>query len=181
MFDIDYIRKYDPMFFDTYCAKRHINPQTILDIKELDEKVRNLKTNIQNNNALVNKLSSQFGALVKANNQQALADLKSQVQQVKQTIAKDQQAFDELSQKLTDALMRLPNVPAPEVPVGVDEKENVPQKYFLQPTKFNFSPKAHWDLMVDKHLVDLKASQYICGSRFIVYTGLGAKLIRALQ
>ena len=31
MFDIDYIRKYDPVFFETYCAKRHINPQTILD------------------------------------------------------------------------------------------------------------------------------------------------------
>ena len=65
MFDIDYIRKYDQEFFDTYCAKRHIDQKQILAIKELDEKVRNLKTNIQNNNALVNKLSSQFGALVK--------------------------------------------------------------------------------------------------------------------
>lgn len=181
MFDIDYIRKYDPAFFETYCSKRHINLQTILDIKELDEKVRSLKTNIQNNNALVNKLSSQFGALVKANNQPALTDLKNQVQQVKQDIAKEQVEFDDLSQKLIDALMRLPNVPAPEVPIGIDEKENVPQKYFLEPTKFDFTPKAHWDLMVEKHLVDLKASQYICGSRFIVYTGLGARLIRALQ
>ena len=181
MFDIDYIRKYDQNFFDTYCAKRHLDPKQILALKELDEQVRNLKTSIQNKNALVNKLSSQFTALVKANDQVKLAALKAQVQQIKSEIAKDEQTYNSLSTQLTDGLMRLPNVPAEEVPLGLDEKENVPQKYFLSPTKFDFVPKAHWDLMVEHHLVDLKASQYICGSRFIVYTGLGARLIRALQ
>jgi seryl-tRNA synthetase len=35
--------------------------------------------------------------------------------------------------------------------------------------------------MVQKNLVDLEAAQYINGSRFVIYKGIGAKLIRALQ
>ena len=119
MFDIDYIRKYDQNFFDTYCAKRHLDSKQILALKELDEQVRNLKTSIQNKNALVNKLSSQFTALVKANDQVKLAALKAQVQQIKSEIAKDEQTYNNLSTQLTDGLMRLPNVPAEEVPLGL--------------------------------------------------------------
>ena len=181
MIDIELIRKQDLNYFVDYCNKRHFNLEVIKEIKELDKQVRALQTKIQNNNASINKLSDQFGILIKNKQEDELSKLRQQVQQLKQDILNEQEQYDNLSKELTNKLLRLPNICAKDVPLGNDENDNVVQKYFNKPTTFNFKPKAHWDIMVEKELVDLEAAQYINGSRFVIYKGIGARLIRALQ
>ncbi len=181
MIDIELIRKFDTDFFLNYCSKRHFDINQIKEIKELDKQARVLLTKIQNNNAEINKLTEQFAVLVKDNKKEQLEKLRSNVQKLKQNIQEEQIKYEEINQILLDKLSRLPNIPASDVPEGVDENQNVFQKQFMEPTKFNFKPKAHWDLIVENNLVDLEASQYINGSRFVIYKGLGARLIRALQ
>lgn len=181
MIDIELIRKQELDYFIEYCNKRHLDIEVIKDIKELDKKTRVVQTKIQDNNALINKLSAQFALLVKNKEESKLEELRKQVQSLKQDIINEQEQYETLSKELTNKLLRLPNICANDVPIGIDENENVVKKFFSKPTTFIFEPKPHWDLMVQKKLVDLEAAQYINGSRFVIYKGIGAKLIRALQ
>ena len=83
---------------------------------------------------------------------------------------------DELEYKL----LRIPNVPNKEVPQGETDEDNVEVRTWGEPTKFNFNPKAHWDLGTDLEILDFETAAKITGSRFTLYKGLGARLERAL-
>lgn len=62
----------------------------------------------------------------------------------------------------------------------MDESENVEVKKFMEPTTFDFEPKAHYELGENLNLLDFERAAKITGSRFVVYKGLGARLERAL-
>jgi seryl-tRNA synthetase len=78
------------------------------------------------------------------------------------------------------ALLSIPNIPDSSVPVGPDDSHNVEIRKFMEPTKFDFTPKAHWDIGKDLGLLDPDTAAKITGARFHVYRGLGARLERAV-
>lgn len=78
------------------------------------------------------------------------------------------------------AMLSIPNIPDPTVPIGKDDTENVEIRRFLEPTKFDFEPKAHWDLGTSLNILDPITAAKITGARFTVYRGLGARLERAI-
>lgn len=93
----------------------------------------------------------------------------------------------ELDDKVTDAevnlhnaLLGVPNTPNPEVPDGLDDSDNVEIRKWGEPTKFDFEPKAHWDIGEDLDILDFDRASKISGARFTVYKGLGARLERAV-
>mgnify|MGYP000727223515 FL=1 len=51
-------------------------------------------------------------------------------------------------------MLRIPNIPNPEVPVGKDDTENVELRKFSEPRKFDFEPKAHWDIGTNLDILD---------------------------
>ncbi|MEM7332553.1 MAG: serine--tRNA ligase, partial [Chloroflexota bacterium] len=78
-------------------------------------------------------------------------------------------------------LMWVPNLPHDSVPVGPDEEHNVihePQGAPM-PT-FDFEQKPHWELGVDRDMIDFEAGVKLSGSRFYVLKGWGARLQRSL-
>ena len=77
-------------------------------------------------------------------------------------------------------MLSIPNIPDPTVPIGKDDTENVEIRRFLEPTKFDFEPKAHWDLGTSLNILDPITAAKITGARFTVYRGLGARLERAI-
>lgn len=79
-----------------------------------------------------------------------------------------------------DMLLRTPNIPDETTPVGTSEEDNIPVKYWGEPTKFSFAPKAHWDICEDKGIVDFERGVKISQSRFTLYRGKGARLERAI-
>ena len=79
-----------------------------------------------------------------------------------------------------DMLLRTPNTPDESTPIGASEDDNIPVKYWGEPTKFNFEAKAHWDLCEEKNLVDFERGVKISQSRFTLYRGKGARLERAI-
>ena len=81
---------------------------------------------------------------------------------------------------MRDALLNIPNIPHPSVPVGKDDAENVELRKFGTPTSFDFEPKAHWDLGTDLGLLDFDRGAKLSGARFTVMTGKGARLERAI-
>ncbi len=79
-----------------------------------------------------------------------------------------------------DMLLRTPNIPDETTPVGTSEDDNIPVKFWGEPTKFPFAPKAHWDICEDKGIVDFERGVKISQSRFTLYRGKGARLERAI-
>ena len=86
----------------------------------------------------------------------------------------------EVEDKLEYVLLRIPNVPHPDVPQGDTEEFNVEIKRWLKPTEFDFEPKPHWDVATDLGIIDFETASKITGARFALYIGLGARLERAL-
>jgi len=84
-------------------------------------------------------------------------------------------------EKLNELMLAIPNIPDDSVPYGSDSDDNVEVRRFGEPTKFNFEPKAHWDLGLDLNLFDWERAGKITGARFTVYKNWGAKLERAIM
>jgi seryl-tRNA synthetase len=80
----------------------------------------------------------------------------------------------------TDAMLRIPNLPDPSVPVGKDEEENVIVREEGRPREFDFEPKPHWELGTALDIIDFERGVKLSGSRFYVLKGEGAHLQRAL-
>ena len=78
------------------------------------------------------------------------------------------------------ALLMLPNLPHPAVPVGRNAADNVEVRRHGQPRAFDFEPKAHWDLGPELGIIDFERATRMSGARFAVLCGAGARLERAL-
>ena len=78
-----------------------------------------------------------------------------------------------------ELLAWVPNVPAPDVPVG-DESANVEVRSWGEKKSFDFEPKAHWDIGEELGIVDLKRASKVSGTGFTLFKGQGAQLERAL-
>jgi seryl-tRNA synthetase len=77
-------------------------------------------------------------------------------------------------------LAEIPNIPDPEVPVGVDDSDNIVLRTVGEKPTFDFEPKPHWDLGPELGIIDFERGTKLAGSRFYVLSGAGALLQRAL-
>lgn len=85
-----------------------------------------------------------------------------------------------IERTLDDLLLRLPNLPHPDVPDGPDERSNVEYKRCGELPRFDFAPRPHWEIGEQLGILDLEAGVKLAGARFYVTRGLGARLQRAL-
>lgn len=180
MFNIELIRN-DTKRVKEKLAHRNFNVSTIDEILALDEKNRAMKTELQNANALRNKISKEIGVLMAKNQKEDANKLQQEVVGLKSKMEELSLTQSSLEKELLYKIACVPNLCDDSVPIGKDETANVPQHYFSKPTEFNFEPLAHWDLATKNELIDFERAAKISGSRFIVYTNKGARLMRALQ
>jgi seryl-tRNA synthetase len=107
---------------------------------------------------------------------QLKAEMKVVAERVKTGDARRQEVEDHIRR----FLLVVPNVPDEDVPVGPDAAANVEVRRVLEPPRFEFEPKAHWDLGPELGILDFERAAKISGARFAVYWELGARLERAL-
>ena len=81
---------------------------------------------------------------------------------------------------LYNKMLQIPNVPNPDVPKGDTDEDNVPVRFWGEPTQFDFEAKAHWDVGTDLDILDFEAGGKITGARFTLYKDLGARLERSI-
>ncbi|MCT4584535.1 MAG: serine--tRNA ligase [Peptostreptococcaceae bacterium] len=86
----------------------------------------------------------------------------------------------EVEGELKDLLLGIPNVPHEDVPQGDTDDDNVEAWKFMEPTEFDFEPKAHWEVGTNLDILDFEAAAKITGSRFTLYKDLGARLERSI-
>src|ERR1022692_1731577 len=88
--------------------------------------------------------------------------------------------FTVVLEQFQNLLAGIPNIPHESVPVGRSADDNVEVRRSGEPPRFDFEPKAHWDLGPDLGILDFARAGKITGARFALYWGLGARLERAL-
>jgi seryl-tRNA synthetase len=108
------------------------------------------------------------------------AEQQKQVRAIGEEIASFEEQVKTLDEEFRQMLAGIPNIPHESVPVGKDAEDNVEVRRGGDPPRFDFEPKAHWDLGPQLGILDLERAAKITGARFALYWGLGAKLERAL-
>ena len=150
----------------------------VTEFRELDAQRRAALTEAEELKRQVNAESQQIGKLKRDG-----ADTTQQqekVRLIKERISALDAKANELEDSFRALLAGIPNVPHESVPAGRSSDDNVEIHRWGQPRKFDFEPKAHWDLGPDLHILDLERAAKITGARFAVYWGMGARLERAL-
>lgn len=103
-----------------------------------------------------------------------------EVREIGERIARLDEDVKALDEKFREALAGIPNVPHESVPVGKSADDNVEVRREGNPAELGFAAKPHWELGTELGILDFDRAAKITGARFTVYTGLGAKLERAL-
>ena len=127
-----------------------------------------------------NAASKNIGGLMKEGKKAEAEAAKERVRQIGDRIAVLDEQVRTLDEKITNALLFIPNLPRPSVPVGSSEADNPVVRVFGEKRTFDFAVKPHWDICEALKLVDFERGTKIAGSGFPVYTGQGAKLQRSL-
>jgi seryl-tRNA synthetase len=158
-------------------VKRQMDPSPVDEILALDEKRRELIQNVEEMRSERNAVSKEIGRMKDKDARQEKIDAMRE-------LGDRIDAFDaELNQVETDLqaiLSEIPNIPDPEVPVGVDDKDNIVLRTVGELPQFDFEPKPHWDLGPDLGIIDFDRGVRLAGSRFYVLSGMGALLQRAM-
>ena len=175
MHDLAYFRSH----FDEVAERlaTRSNPPNLDQFRELDSRRRAAISQTEQLKARKNAESTEIGRL-----RQQGADTSIRQQQVR-AIGEEIAALDEqlkgLDGQFRELLAGIPNVPHPSVPVGRDAAANVEVRRVGELRRFEFHPKAHWDLGPELGILDLERAAKITGARFALYWGLGARLERA--
>jgi seryl-tRNA synthetase len=154
------------------------NPPNLDRFRELDVRRRAAITQAEQLQAKANEQGSEIGKLKKAGADTAA--LQEQVRVMKGEIAALNEQKDAIDAEFQELLRGIPNIPHESVPVGKDADDNLEMRRVGDPPKFDFEPKAHWDLGPALGILDFERATKITGARFALYWGMGAKLERAL-
>ena len=133
---------------------------------------------LENFQAIQNAKSKELG--VKARAGEDVSELKSELNLNKAALADADEIVKQYEEKLEQISFSVPNITDDDVPFGKDEDDNVCIKTVLEPTKFDFTPKEHWELGESLGWLDFEIGAKLSGSRFTVLRGMGARLSRAL-
>ena len=145
---------------------------------ELDKQRRELLQDVEKRKAQQNEITKKIPQMKK--NGENTDEIFAEMRKLSDDIKEDDAKISKIDEELRNFMLRIPNMPNPEVPVGVDDSENVEIRRYSEPRKFTFEPKAHWDIGTDLDILDFDRGAKIAGSRFTVYKGLGARLERAV-
>ena len=159
--------------------KRRKDTKVDIDgLLEYDKKRREILYQVEQMKSKQNAISKQIPALKKEGKD--TAPIFAEMKVLSDDIKKYDDEIRELDAKIEEIMYTIPNFPNPTVPDGDTDADNVAVRRFMEPTKFDFEPKAHWDLGEELGILDPATAAKITGTRFTVYKGFGAQLERAL-
>ena len=175
MLDSNLIREKPEM---VKAAMRDLNAEAPIDhILTLDTLRREVLTEVESLRAERNTVSKEIS---RSKDQEARQAKIEEMRVVGARIKELETELKEIESALYAALLQVPNLPGPGVPVGPDEEHNVIVREEGEPRIFDFEPVPHWDLGPALDIVDFERGVKLSGTRFYLLKGSGARLQRAL-
>ncbi len=175
MLDISLIREQPELI---RAAMRDLNAEAPVDqILALDARRREILTEVEALRAERNTVSKEISRTRDNDTRQAKIEEMRVVGARIQDLEADLKTVES---DLYEAMLQVPNLPGPGVPVGPDDSHNTVVRQEGEPREFAFEPLPHWDLGPTLEIVDFERGVKLSGTRFYVLKGLGARLQRAL-
>lgn len=177
MLDIKLIRENPDKVYELL-SRRNGDYKYVYLIVEKDKARREAIAEVERLKARKNDVSKQIGQAKREGKD--IAPIQTSVEQIGETIRSLDQTVAQLDEEIKQMLLVTPNLPNESIAIGKDDKENRELKRHLEPTKFDFPIKAHYELGETLDILDFARAAKISGARFVVYKGLGARLERSL-
>ena len=181
MIDIKFLRENPDAVKENIKKKFQDSKLPLVDeVIELDKMSREAKGKADTLRANRNKLSKQIGALYGQGKREEAEELKAQVQAQGEELENLEKQEAELSQKVTEIMMTIPNIIDPQVPIGKDDSENVEVEKFGEPVVPDFEVPYHTEIMEKFNGIDLDAARKVAGNGFYYLMGDIARLHSAV-
>src|SRR3990170_162664 len=152
----------------TALAKKSVKPVLIDEVIALDKKQRDLQKIVEVYRAEQNIVSEEIQRT--ADNGERNVKI-NQMQTLKTEIKKLEPELEKVSADLREIMLKLPNLPMADVPIGKDESENQVIRKWGEISQFDFIPKDHLELGEELGVIDMKTASAVSGSRFYYLKG----------
>ena len=167
--------------YDEFVKKlqgKNVKPEVLNELLTTFNELKAKRQALENFQAIQNAKSKELG--IKARNGENTDELKNELNLNKTAMGDAADIVRAYEEKLENLASCVPNITDDDVPFGADEEGNVCVKTVLEPTKFDFAPKEHYELGESLGWLDFERGVKLSGSRFCVLKGMGARLSRAL-
>ena len=181
MIDINIIRTNRKLVEDNLKKKFQEEKLPLIDkILELDGEVKKLKVEGDNLRQERNQKSDAIGALFKDKKVSEANEMKEEVKRINEKLIDIEAKETELSAKLKELMMIIPNIIDPSVPIGKDDSENVEVERFGDPVVPDYEIPYHADIIESLQGMDKDAAGRTSGQGFYYLLGDIARLHEAL-
>ena len=181
MIDIRLLRT-DPQAVKAAIARRGEDASGLDRLVELDAQQRQLAEERDQVRNEVNTISKEVGGLHRDGKAEEAAELQAQSRELGAREEALSAEVDGLADEIREILLRVPNIPSEHAPEGLTEADNVVVRHeHWDPDAYGEHQRVpHWEIGEDLGLLDVARGTKLSGSMFVMYTGMGAPLCRAL-
>ena len=180
MLTLQFINENPEHVIERLAVKHFDGREPIMRVVELDKERRAAQKQRDDNAAVLNKMASQIGALMKQGQRDEAEKVKAEVAAIKATNKEIDDRMTAAQHEITEILLSVPNVPYEGVPEGRTAEDNVVERTGGPMPQLPEGALPHWDLAKKYNLIDFDLGVKITGAGFPVYIGKGARLQRAL-
>lgn len=180
MLQVQFIRQNKELVLERLGVKNFKEPALVEEILALDDQRKKLTLEYDDTQAKVNSASKEIGKLMASGDKAAAEARKQEVATFKQALGPISESLASVEKTLQDTLVKLPNLPGANVPIGKTPEDNVEVRGGGQRPVLAEGSVPHWDLAKKYDLIDFELGNKITGSGFPVYKNKGARLQRAL-
>ena len=164
-------------------ARRGVDPADVDRLAALDAAARTAVGERDEVRAAVKSLSKRVGEARRAGDLQSAERLADDSRTAGERERQLNAVAEEGQEAVREALLYLPNLPAPDAPDGTGEDDNVVARTWPEsdPVYTEAQRVPHWDVGAELGLLDMERGAKLSGSMFPLYRGFGARLLRALS
>ena len=177
MLDIKFIRENPDKVKENIRKKFQDQKLPLVDeVIELDEKVRNYKFEGDKLRSERNNVSNQIGQLMREGKKDEASELKAKVTEINERLVNIEKEENDLSEKLRNDMLVIPQMIDDSVPIGKDDSENVEIERFGEPIVPDYEIPYHADIINALNGMDKEAAGRTSGNGFYYLMGDIARL-----
>ena len=181
MIDIKFLRENPDVVRENIKKKFQDHKLPLVDKAiEFDLKKRESQSEADALRAERNKISKQIGMLMGQGKKDEAEEVKKKVGEYAARLAEVEVLENEYDEKLTEVMMKIPNIIDESVPIGKDDSENVEIKRFGEPVVPDFEVPYHTEIMEKFNGIDLDSARKVAGNGFYYLMGDIARLHSAV-
>ncbi len=179
MLDIRFVRE-NPEIVKEACRRRFKPMDEVIDeVVAIDAERRKINAHTDELKAEQNRASKKIPMMKK--NGEDTSEIMAEMKKIAEESKGCGERLAQLEDRQLELLLKIPNIPNKDVPLGKDDSENVEIRRWGEPRKFDFEPKAHWDIGTNLGILDPERAAKVTGARFHFYKDMGARLERAVM